>query len=87
MKLTKQATMAVVLAAVMLGSQVRSMPVRASQTRVEGVPPSKRGQDARDTTPAGVTTNAYPPVTAPPESFFEKVREKDRDAAPAFYNK
>jgi hypothetical protein len=28
---------------------------------------------------------AYPPVTAPPESFFEKVREKDRDAARAFY--
>jgi hypothetical protein len=30
---------------------------------------------------------AYPPVTAPPESFFEKVREKDRDAARAFYRK
>jgi hypothetical protein len=26
-------------------------------------------------------------VTAPPESFFEKVREKDRDAARAFYRK
>jgi len=32
-------------------------------------------------------TNAYPPVTAPPASFFEKVREKDRDAARAFYQK
>jgi hypothetical protein len=31
--------------------------------------------------------NAYPPVTAPPESFFEKVREKDRDATRAFYRK
>jgi hypothetical protein len=28
-----------------------------------------------------------PPVTAPPESFFAKVREKDRDAARAFYKK
>ncbi len=31
--------------------------------------------------------NACPPMTAPPESFFEKVREKDRDAARAFYKK
>lgn len=30
---------------------------------------------------------AYPPVTAPPESFFEMVREKDRDAARRFYQK
>ncbi len=37
--------------------EVRSVPVRADPTRVEGVPPSNRGQDARDTTPAGVTTN------------------------------
>ena len=29
----------------------------------------------------------YPPVTAPPEPFFEKVREKDRDAARTFYRK
>jgi hypothetical protein len=36
---------------------VRSVPVRASKERVEGVPPSNRGQDARDTTPDGVTTN------------------------------
>jgi hypothetical protein len=36
---------------------VRSVPVRASKERVEGVPPSNRGQDARDTTPHGVTTN------------------------------
>jgi len=39
---------------------VRSVPVRASKERVEGVPPSNRGQDARDTTPDGVTTNARP---------------------------
>jgi alpha-glucosidase len=29
----------------------------------------------------------YPPVTAPPESFFQKVRERDRDTARAFYKK
>ena len=29
----------------------------------------------------------YPPVTAPPESFFQMVRENDRDAARAFYRK
>jgi len=36
---------------------VRSVPVRAATERVEGVPPSNRGQDARDTTPDGVTTS------------------------------
>jgi BASS family bile acid:Na+ symporter len=36
---------------------VCSVPVRASEARVEGVPPSDRGQDARDTTPHGVTTS------------------------------
>jgi beta-galactosidase len=38
-------------------SMVCSVPARASKERVEGVPPSNRGQDARDTTPHGVTTN------------------------------
>ncbi|HEY8503475.1 MAG TPA: hypothetical protein VIL46_02760, partial [Gemmataceae bacterium] len=28
-----------------------------------------------------------PPVTAPPESFFEKVGERDRNAASKFYAK
>ncbi len=37
---------------------VCSVPVRASNARVEGVPPSNRGQDARDTTPDGIITNA-----------------------------
>jgi len=36
---------------------VGSVPARASKECVEGVPPSNRGQDARDTTPGGVTTN------------------------------
>jgi hypothetical protein len=38
--------------------QVGSVPVRAYPERVEGVPPSNRGQDARDTTSDGVTTSA-----------------------------
>jgi beta-lactamase regulating signal transducer with metallopeptidase domain len=42
---------------------VGSVPARALGERVEGVPPSKRGQDARDTTPRGVTTNALDDVT------------------------
>ena len=29
----------------------------------------------------------YPPVTSPPDSFFEKVRPEDREAARAFYRK
>jgi hypothetical protein len=33
------------------------------------------------------TASKLPAVTAPPESFFEKVRERDREAARAFYKK
>jgi alpha-glucosidase len=40
-----------------LSPLVRSVPVGAATERVEGVPPSKRGQDARDTTSDGATTN------------------------------
>src|ERR1051326_4107750 len=29
----------------------------------------------------------YPPVSAPPESFFQMVSERDRDVARQFYNK
>jgi alpha-glucosidase len=43
------------------------------------VPPITTSQ-----TPPPVTT---PPVTAPPESFFAQVRERDREAARAFYKK
>jgi len=32
-------------------------------------------------------SQAPPPVTAPPESFFAQVRDRDRDAARAFYKK
>jgi alpha-glucosidase len=34
-----------------------------------------------------VSAQSAPPVTPPPESFFEMVREADRDAARAFYKK
>jgi hypothetical protein len=34
-----------------------------------------------------VAARELPPVTAPPEPFFAKVREKDRDAARKFYKK
>jgi hypothetical protein len=37
-----------------------------------------------DAQPTGPT---YPPVMAPPDSFFEKVREGDREAARQFYTK
>ena len=38
---------------------------------------------------AGQSTDgaAHPAVTAPPDSFFEKVRERDRDVARGFYTK
>ncbi len=38
-------------------TMVGSVPARASETRVEGVSPSNRGQDARDPTPPGITAN------------------------------
>jgi len=37
--------------------------------------------------PQGADASHSPPVTAPPESFFERVRERDRDAARQFYAK
>jgi predicted TIM-barrel fold metal-dependent hydrolase len=40
----------------LLGSP-RDVPAAASEKRVEGVPPSKRGQDARDTRPSSVAAN------------------------------
>jgi hypothetical protein len=35
----------------------------------------------------GASLQGAPAVTAPPESFFEKVRERDREAARGFYKK
>jgi dipeptidyl aminopeptidase/acylaminoacyl peptidase len=37
--------------------------------------------------PRGRPLNEKPAVSAPPESFFERVRERDRDAARKFYKK
>jgi alpha-glucosidase len=37
--------------------------------------------------PQGADATSNPAVTAPPESFFERVREPDRDAARRFYLK
>jgi hypothetical protein len=56
-----------------LAGRARSVPVRAQETRVEpdaqrrSMPrsPSNRGQDARDTTPYGVTTNGNACRTKP----------------------
>ena len=54
-------------------------PVGRVDTAGANVPPITTSQ-----TPPPVTT---PPVTAPPESFFAQVRERDREAARAFYKK
>jgi dienelactone hydrolase len=49
---------------------------------LQGVePPDRNAPDQRR------TKSEAPAVTAPPESFFEKVRERDRDAARKFYKK
>jgi hypothetical protein len=37
--------------------------------------------------PAGSQEPAAPPVVAPPEAFFEKIRDADREAARSFYKK
>jgi dipeptidyl aminopeptidase/acylaminoacyl peptidase len=54
-------------------------------------PPDRNAQTAaNDASPRGRPlneSNGKPAVTAPPESFFEKVRERDREAARKFYKK
>ncbi|HMF14436.1 MAG TPA: prolyl oligopeptidase family serine peptidase, partial [Gemmataceae bacterium] len=45
------------------------------------LPPGERGRGE------GRLNEELPKVTAPPETFFEKVREKDREAAGQFYKK
>jgi hypothetical protein len=74
MKLTKQVTITVVLIPLLVGVGLGAQ-VRSVPVR------------ASEGTSDGVPTNSYPPVIAPPEAFFEKVREKDRDAARVFYQK
>jgi hypothetical protein len=48
-------------------------------------PKPSAGQGKSEET--GGAIKGAPPVTVPPESFFEKVREADRDAARKFYKK
>jgi hypothetical protein len=47
-----------------------------------GAAPAQEGPAGQGSAGAGTLA-----VTAPPESFFEKVRDRDRDAARAFYKK
>lgn len=44
-------------------------------------------QNQRADQPSTASTEKLPPVTAPPESFFDKVRERDRNEARKFYKK
>jgi len=78
-RLTAQIPLAAALAALL----VCSVPVGTLCS------PAALGWEDKRITPegGGATHDAYPPVTAPPDSFFEKVRERDRDAARAFYRK
>jgi dipeptidyl aminopeptidase/acylaminoacyl peptidase len=52
-------------------------------------PPDRNAQQAsvNPTSPRGRPLNDAPAVTGPPESFFEKVRERDREEARMFYKK
>jgi dipeptidyl aminopeptidase/acylaminoacyl peptidase len=52
---------------------------------LHGVEPPDRNQTAARAQPH--SSQAVPAVTAPPASFFERVRERDRDAARKFYAK
>jgi mannan endo-1,4-beta-mannosidase len=62
-------------------AQVCSVPVTALRERVEGVPPSNRGQDARDIMPDGVTTNSdYVRIEFLTEAQISRV-EIDHDRA------
>ena len=61
------------LAVLLIVPQAQAAPVP--------VPPS----NAEDTGPA--TASKLPGITGPPESFFEKVRARDREAARKFYKK
>ena len=74
MKLRNHVAIAVALTVLLLGGSIDSQ-ARSVPVR------------ASQETPDGVTANEYPPVTAPPESFFQKVRERNRDAARVFYRK
>src|SRR4051812_13050373 len=42
---------------------------------------------AADATPSSANPQETPHVTTPPDSIFEKIRNRDRDVARAFYKK
>jgi dienelactone hydrolase len=55
---------------------------------LQGVePPNRNAVPGNDEKPRGSSTDGVPRVIAPPESFFEKVRPRDREAARQFYKK
>ncbi len=88
MKLAKRLIVVIALTALPGGSvhsQVRSVPVRADPG-VSSVK-SEVSSSGQSLQASNLRLPASPIVTAPPESFFEKVREKDRDAARTFYQK
>lgn len=88
MMLTKQVALTVALAACTLGAHVCSVPVRAypGVASLKCEVPSQAASLLLLQT-SNLTLPTPGPVTAPPESFFAKVRERDRDAARAFYAK
>jgi hypothetical protein len=80
MNLTRRVATSVVLTAFLLGgcASVGSKPAPGTQ---------KKGQKTEGGAVSRPVSSVYPPVTVPPEAFFEKIRERDRDAARAFYQK
>jgi dipeptidyl aminopeptidase/acylaminoacyl peptidase len=54
---------------------------------LHGVEPPDHNAAAGAPTGSRRLQEALPQVTVPPEAFFEKIREKDRDAARKFYKK
>jgi alpha-glucosidase len=55
--------------------------------KTPGTAQKAQGQEPQPSAAMRPASAEYPPVTAPPESFFEKVRENNREAARAFYKK
>lgn len=78
MKLTNRIIIAVSLIVLSLGVELFARSAANRRTDGQGAAPSSVVRPL---------SSEYPPLTAPPESFFAKVREKDRDAARAFYKK
>jgi hypothetical protein len=75
------------------GGIVQTLPPVPEEALTAGPLPTRAASQKASTTPGretpakGQSPEALPPVTAPPQSFFEKVRERDREAARKFYKK